>query len=171
MALNLNPKAAADKAYSAGLNAGRGFLSTRLGAITGGAGDIAKTVWEGGKVTLGTAETPGSPGAAGVIKNTASAVWDTLSWGSDRGLLNFSNTSLNPIGGKTWALNPLDKLRRLAAGGVETTSALVAGTGRIILPERAVNVVDGIGKGVARAAIGVATGDFGHYLTPTPHSK
>jgi hypothetical protein len=171
MALNLNPKATAEKAYAAGLNAGSGFLKSRLNAVTGGVGDIAKTAWEGGKVTLGTGETPGSPGAGGVIANTAGAVWNTISWGSERGLLNFSNTTLNPIGGKTWALNPLDKIRRLAAGGVETTSALVAGTGRIILPERAANVVDGIGKGVSRAAMGVVTGDFGHYLTPTPHSK
>lgn len=154
----------ADKAYEKGAAAGKGFVGTRLGAVWGGATDVLRTGWNAAVSHISTSETPGSKGVLGIIKDTAIAIKDTLSWSSDRGLLNFSGTSLNPLGTKTWALNPFDRLRRLAAGFTETGTTLIAEGSKLILPERVGLTIEGLSKGISRAAMGVLTGDFGPYM-------
>ena len=143
-------KEVADKAYSAGLNAGRGFIGTRFGAVKGGAGDILKTGW--GSIE----EEQGLGGVLSIVKNTAGAVKDTFSWNSDRGLLN----SINPLGDKPSIFNPFEVGRKLAAGTWETGKEALGTTLNV-----GKNTVKGISQGVSRAAIGVVTGDYGHYLS------
>jgi len=143
----------ANKAFERGISAGKGFVGTRLGAVWNGTKDILKT-------GIGSVEDEkGLLGIGSIIKNTAKQIWDTISWNSDRGLLNFKEVSINPFSDKTFILNPFEPLRRIGAGMVETGGAIV-GTPLDVIK----NTIGGISKGIARATMGIVTGDFGqHY--------
>ncbi len=151
----------ANKAYERGLSAGKGFIGARLGAVWNGTKDVLGT-------TLGSIEDEkGLLGIGSIIRNTAKEIWDTVSWNSDRGLLNFKETSILPFGSKTFILNPFEPLRRMGAGLVETVGTPL-GTGVEVIK----NTIGGISKGIARAAMGIVTGDFGQYYSSgkAPHT-
>lgn len=109
--------------------------------------------------TVGWAESQGSKGAIGVAADTAKAVWDTISWNSDRGLLNASTTSLNPLGAKPWIFNPFHHLGKLGAGAGEVLAEGGGGTIGII-SARTGNAAKAIIRGGTRMAVGGTMGDI-----------
>lgn len=149
----------------------KGILETRWNALKGGTGDLLRTGWDTAKEYATVERSKGSPSIWGIMKNTARNVRDTLSWNSERGLLNFKNTSLNPFSKeKTFSLNPMVAIRRIAAGTTLAVSNVMSGMVGLG-SDRMGNALEGGIKAVSRAVGGVIAGDYGGYLNsaaPTP---
>lgn len=153
-----------DKAFETGKAAGRGFLSSRINAVFGGAKDIAKAGVVFGKDALGKGKEVYSPGILGVIANTAISVKDALI-SDQRGVLNPKKGSINPFNGEGW-LNPFKYMRRLVAGMTEIGAQTIGGTIGVISGKTG-EAVKNVIRGGSRAIGGVILGDYGHYLGDT----
>ena len=149
-------------------NAVGSFFSTRWDALKGGAKDLGLTALDTAKEYATVEKSHGSPSIWGIIKGTSKAVWDTLSWKSDRGLLNFKGTSLNPLSKeKSFSLNPMVAIRKIAAGTTLAISKVMGGTIGLA-SDRLGNATEGGINAVSRAVGGVVAGDFGGYMGNTP---
>ncbi len=142
----------------------KGFFAKRWNAVKGGGKDVGSTVWDTFKEYTVVDKSKGSPSVWGIIKGTSKAVWDTVSWKSNRGLLNFKGTSLNPLSKeKKFALNPMEGIRKIAAG---TTLAVSKATGGIIglSSDRLGNAIEGGMNATSRIVGGVIAGDYGDHM-------
>lgn len=150
-------------------SANRGFIGGRINAIFGGAKDVVVAGGKFGINTVGTGHSDGSPGALGVVRDTGSSIIDTLSWNSDRGLLNLSTASLNPLSSeREWMFNPFHHLRKFVAGGTEFAAEVFGGTIGLI-SDRVGNLVKNVIRGGSRAVNGVFIGDIGEHLGEATH--
>jgi len=142
------------------------FFGSRWNAIKGGAKHLGSTSWNTVKEYTTVERSKGSPSIWGIIKGTSKAVWDTLSWKSNRGLLNVKGTSINPFNKeKPWTFNPMVAIRKIAAGTTLAVSKATGGIIGIVGQEKMGNAVEGITNAVSEAVGGAVLGDYGQYLS------
>jgi len=141
--------------------AGKGFLMSRVNGFVGGGKDIVVGLAGLGKDTLGSADSKGSPGVLGVVKNIGTSVKETLV-GDNRGILRLKGTKLNPFDGEG-AVNPFRIGRRIAAGVTEVMAESYGGTIGLISAQVG-NATRTVIKGYGRSMGGLFLGDFGHYM-------
>jgi len=145
-------------------NAVGGFFDTRWKALKGGTKDLLNVGADTFKEYVTVEKSKGSPSIWGIIKGTSKAVVDTLSWKSNRGLLNLKGTSLNPLSKeKKFALNPMVAIRKIAAGITLAISKVMGGTIGLT-SDRLGNATEGGINAVSRAVGGVIAADYEEYL-------
>jgi len=140
------------------------FVDPRLKALKEGGKDLGSTAVNTFKEYVTVDKSKGSPSILGIIKGTSKAVWDTISWKSNRGLLNFKGTSLNPFNKeKKFALNPMEGIKKTMAGATLTGSKLLGGSMGLVSEKLGNAVEEGI-NATSRMVGGVITGDYGDYM-------